>query len=617
MDIKLYYVEGISKEDTPYFSTIGEQEQYFEDREVISIKDTWYPPYYKNKIKLEVTDELNVNTRVNYLSFDYQGKEYYYFITAVHYHSEEVFSVDIEMDTIQTFMFNFELTSAIIERQHINRWKTVGYGNIINRDYLRENVSAGNHILKDKGFVESDPSQRYDINHKADVRGWVVMNFTNRKGFMHGYVGETVYSGHLAQLINDTLFPSVEYSVLVPIFVTNYEYPLYNNVYYVGEGENQEPFANFNTIQTYMGADDSTLVDGHFIPFTPFANMQYKTEREQGSTLDKLVIILEEPFRAGKEGGEITSPGGIYTNGALTIDPVRVTTPFAQLINFSKNTSKTSLFDSSYEPALLDENYVRLYFGENGAMATFPLYQATYPSFVGYYYADLLTGDRYYNLLPDNVDYSDLQDKYNTLVRATAPLYLDAVNDTWKTWKAQNKGTMLIAGVDTVIQGAKGFIDGYSSGKGVGMSVAQAGFNMWDASKGVIRREINSVFAPDSLKSTASWSSDTLGHKGVIQYSKWEVDDIEQVAHYYQRYGNLVNKYIDTTVSLFADVNTRYYFNYVKMSDCVVHLIHYIEADDITESIKDRLTSGIRLWNVDKTSIGNYTYDNVEKAFIQ
>ena len=77
--ISLYYVEGISDVDTPFFSSKAEQSEYFSQKLVKTLSSSYYPPYYRNKIKF-ASDDLTLDTRVNYLSLDTEERKYYYFI---------------------------------------------------------------------------------------------------------------------------------------------------------------------------------------------------------------------------------------------------------------------------------------------------------------------------------------------------------------------------------------------------------------------------------------------------------------------------------------------------------------------------------------------------------
>ena len=52
MNVYLYYVEGISRIDTPYFATktiqasLSKQEEFFDNHLVKTVELSFYPPHY-------------------------------------------------------------------------------------------------------------------------------------------------------------------------------------------------------------------------------------------------------------------------------------------------------------------------------------------------------------------------------------------------------------------------------------------------------------------------------------------------------------------------------------------------------------------------------------------
>lgn len=207
MEIKLYYVEGISKEDTPFFSSASEQTRYFESHKELTIETTWYPPYYNNVIN---TDQLTINNKVNYLSFKYQGHTFYYFINSTNYIADGLIDLNIELDYIQTYMFNMSFTSTIIDREHINRWKRGALSTMVfNRDYLRDNNSRGNFILTNKKIYDTDdiPS-----TNSFKPQGWLVINYSSAFSEL-GTIRRTRWKN--TNLKNNLVTPY--YQVLYPI----------------------------------------------------------------------------------------------------------------------------------------------------------------------------------------------------------------------------------------------------------------------------------------------------------------------------------------------------------------------------------------------------------------
>ena len=138
-NITLYYVDGISRENTPYFDIIAHQDAFFAEHVVATPSDGFYVPFLNNKIVLSITD-VGFSTKVNYLSLYFNSKHFYYFITDVVYISENEVEISIELDSVQTFMFNIVYHDGIVERKFIDRYKSA---TVINRDYIRENVSNG------------------------------------------------------------------------------------------------------------------------------------------------------------------------------------------------------------------------------------------------------------------------------------------------------------------------------------------------------------------------------------------------------------------------------------------------------------------------------------------
>ena len=72
-------MEGISRFDTLYFASLTSQETFFESKLVAQMEDSYYPPHYRNELSVG-SDDLDFNSRVNYVSIDFKDKTYYYFI---------------------------------------------------------------------------------------------------------------------------------------------------------------------------------------------------------------------------------------------------------------------------------------------------------------------------------------------------------------------------------------------------------------------------------------------------------------------------------------------------------------------------------------------------------
>ena len=83
MTLNFYYIDGISRSDTLYFANEAQRSAFMNEHFVSDVgNEVFYPPHYTNTIKL-LTSDIDFESRINYLMFVYNGREYYYFIDNV------------------------------------------------------------------------------------------------------------------------------------------------------------------------------------------------------------------------------------------------------------------------------------------------------------------------------------------------------------------------------------------------------------------------------------------------------------------------------------------------------------------------------------------------------
>lgn len=611
MDVKLYYIEGISRSDTPYFftnngqATLARQASYFASKLVKTISTSFYPPHYENEIKFD-TDDADFDDTVNYLSLNYNNKEYYYFIDAIEYVNETIIKLYVTMDVIQTYMFNIRIASGVIQRKFINRWNSEA----INRNYLRENVSRGNKL-----------QTNYVTLEHAYENGVLIMKRTAQTGEYHS----------LYRLVNSTAFPnSTINSTPTDLYVALFP----GGVLHYGSTNEQDVNA-YNLLE--KKASDAYVWDCYIIPFNPFNNL-HVTQNYYTSDND---IWVPETDSGGNKFGSIKQ--GTYGQTSKTVsyelkDNVRNYT-----FGFEKNIYTHVTFHTYLEPCLLDENYIEFYFGSRGTPTSYPLHKLIGNRVHMHYYADIFSGNRYYAITDEN----DI-DTYRTCVIDTNVIGPELLNENWKQYIAANKsrwasaaitsGLSLIAAIATYGGTEYGAI-----GKDI-TKVSETQFKHLARNKkgqftkkltrvgsitktqartiygdipngstfsdflgdmsGILMplvaqgaRDINAKFTPDTVKGTGN-IGDILGYSCDVVCWQETVDDLDACAQFYHRNGNLVNEYVNNIDDIFDYVKNRYYYNIVKMELPEVHLVDVIEDQDTVSEIKDRLESGVRLWRV-------------------
>lgn len=581
MNITLYYIPGINETDTPVFDTLAHQLLFFSECERYVIDTGFYPPYFKNTITLDIND-YDITSPSNYCSLNFNNKEYYYFIVAKRYINETVVEIDIVMDTIQTFMFDVEFIHAFIDRLSINRY---GYLGAFNRDYIRENLSQ---------------------NSFSTISNYETLNTGNTATG----VGDWVYVMKMTEDLN---------------------------------ADPDNPTTNFTKHLNYLGNSDNPRVSGvtpYQYAFSPFKDMRYDNDSTHtlysygiaqfASTKNIVTDIYLIPFRCLKdmhctsydsstETGVLEILGG--TDGLMTHEldsdnpllskvVIQETTLLNTYVNTeTKNLGFKSLYDnapygeniplfsSNNIPQMLDENYIKITFGDGSVRTEYPLHVLTSPLIYLCYWADIASGTRYYNICKGaHSNYMD--NEYNTIVVNHDVMHLDLKNDPWKTYLANNRATMIGAllgsginilgsvaamGTGVDMETDVTYATGYG---GVVKSVAGA----YNTLLGRIVNRENLKHAPDSVRRAGAAMADLLGDEYKISYTVTRCDDFEEVAKFYESYGYKVS--MSTTNNLFS-LNYRHFFDYVKTKELSIHI-----GDRSTEqNFIDRFNKGLRMWH--------------------
>lgn len=135
---KIHICSGVrlnpSYEHTIYFASATAQQEYFAGKVVKT-----FPAYsFLRKswnIKVEATMEQAKTW--TYLFFQNgTGKMYYYFITNIEYINDNTVELFLELDVMQTYMFDYSLQRCFVEREHIA-------DDTIGNNTLEENLDLG------------------------------------------------------------------------------------------------------------------------------------------------------------------------------------------------------------------------------------------------------------------------------------------------------------------------------------------------------------------------------------------------------------------------------------------------------------------------------------------
>ena len=135
-------------EHTAHFETLQDQQKYFSGKVVKSF--TAYT-YLRKSWDIQVRATMEEATGWTYLYFKNttNGKTYYYFINNVEYINEITVRLYIELDVMQTYMFDYTLARCFIDREHQAT-------DVIGDNILDEGLDMGEYVLDGQTNVPLD-----------------------------------------------------------------------------------------------------------------------------------------------------------------------------------------------------------------------------------------------------------------------------------------------------------------------------------------------------------------------------------------------------------------------------------------------------------------------------
>lgn len=687
--IEFYYIDGISRNELPNLRNQEEYDSFFNGGSKLGIVrrvkiDGFYPPFYKNQITVSTDEEdsytgktVNFNQPINYCCIYNSSVDmhYYYFISSFEYTSEDIIKINISMDVFTTYRPYMKINSCIINRKFIERYDS---RHLINRKYIRENPSNGYFVLTDyKGFYKGSD---FDDRVGDDTEYTLCVKTTDDVPY------EVDYPWRPKVTNTYSLNEKCSFSMYTQRFIP-YAGPINTRMDYATvKGTDGKFMASFNVYYGLLVASRRTqCVNLYTVPFSGsklcWINVTddtiYVNNVNGNDDANADVSVTNDWGPAGNEAVQVlarSAAGWLHNRTNNNNKPEfnvyykKFTLPFKRL-----DSPALMEFKWYYEPALLDENFMRVEFGEKSAKSTFPLFQALQPMFFVQHFSDMNTGSRFYQLSfttpklegpgfnyasPEFID----SDPFGTLSVASNILTIDIIKDSFNEWYSYNKMSLVGAF-------AKDGLNAFTAFAGAGITnsmnekqIARIFGNTSNYDKRykkvptlrkkpaeklaslLDRKEENineayleagtgissllsygidygnAAYAPDKPVEVGSYFDNRLAHTCFVEYSLYQVNDIEVCAQYFHRNGNLVNELYNATEGndLFDYLNNRKYYNIVQLSDVDITL-NCLQSEELIDLIESTLSDGFRLWNVfddmfASIGIGNFKYDNIERS---
>lgn len=644
--ITLMHIEGLSTSDLPLFLKPSDISSWAVKHKVADVSNVYFPPYYTNRIKF-TSDDVDFDTQFNYLCFDFRNRIYYYFVDDISYISEDVIEVSITMDTLITYFFDVGVGDGEVCRAFVPR-KKEGSSNLINRDYIRENLSNGEKriIENRRWYSQYEYGMLCIVANRDALLDWQMTSF---------------YHYHF----EDFDMPTAFVCCFIPI-PKGYNYDTGGEIKLVLNGEDswtEETLETINVFQSLALLENDPNIQHIFYfpylePFVGPLNIIRKVGKatlpSDGKTYDIFYINTEWVIHNTKTyaNARVLAPEIGTIAWVLGHNVTEVEIP----LNLEPGDNE--LFDAWQEPAMMDNNYISYEFGDASSSSSCNLFDGTRPILVCDYTYDFVEGKTHYYCEPKALNYSYSGYVPDFDVKSAVPVEFSLSSSSWQTWWQQNKATIIGSVASDCVKGlaiSHTYTTSHTSGHESGIksqleksltsnktSTSYNGTNVSNITKearsrntyspqaysrnynhdyssertydpgmsfgstlGVVTQMANAALAPDNLRSTGSITDRLLYDKDRIRLVTYMASDFQHVGLYYHKNGVLVSyNYTPLPTTplpsylLSSKIRVRKYFNVIKFKTCDCHLINVPETDAIVTDLNRRLTDGFRLWEL-------------------
>lgn len=553
---------------------------------------------------------------VNYLRFNNGTKWWYAFITRKDYVNEYTTDLFIEIDVLQTFMFDYQLKESFITREHQDRWEKITVNNVDTFSPLfnlkEEDIDIGSDYFKVSDELVNDTgSDNYRVMCALIVS---TKELETGGATVSGFTGPT-------KILSDPLFyyaiPLVNNTYFSDIYYNSNQYKamtLSRLVHDMGLGSVSD--ASFqNQINLY-----SNIVSINILPYIPFKFASFNTSNINEiyiNSIDGAIVSFKTANPAApatiQDRYLIRFQGDELRSILKTVDyKTFLSIPTINLdINSLKNIDiESKLLTSPYSYLTLDDNQ------------TEPLQikpecvDKTVSKIMFTQSVENMPTTRYYidGYLNDSSgsEYSLINNNINNINLASNKLadYLNDNRSSATTGLAVNTGLNLLTSVSRLAVGV-------STGNPFAISntISDTSSMIKNVSNEIFKRKDLLLGSPnykDKSNHVYSYFQHYLTNSG-LHIKKFKIiDEFKNRAfEYFYHYGYACKDFKT------PDIRSRYYFNFIQSPDMCLDT--GIDNEYITK-IKSIFKNGITFWHYrDQNTfkgVENYDYENVEMSLI-
>jgi len=583
------------------FENIEAQSNYFDSKIATKLYEDYNEfkfirPNYELKVALPYNDLIDYNYCYFINTLKGKSKRFYAFITGIEYVNSVTTKLFLQVDVMQTFMFDYSLLECYVDREHQDRFKKIGTKVVPVYNKQIENLEYGT----DYKVVKAD--------------------FITDKATSNKYFNEYIY---VFVSSTEPLMDKTDYTTPTRIGLSTGVYvymSIVNNnrwydgaVFNVNTPAHNDFYMSLDSILEKFG-DNPSVVSIQILPYNPF-------EFETVEFIDNILgyNIIPKAFYQIYRNPD--SP--VYV--MLEINYVNITTQkriinnlkpanFYNLIPASNINSKPNI-DS--EPKLKTNPYFYFTLGN----------QQTSPILIKNELLDNETNNIVYNasvgtinkerLYIENYNNDNLGFHNNIINNSNNELPLRT--DAYKQYMSQNKASS-IAGIAlpvlTTIAGI--MLAPVTGGASAVASAALIGGGLVSTASVIGRdfaKKMDLKQTPDTLKTSGNnIVFDYLAENFWYNITAFEIEEgaKERLFKYFMHFGYKASEF------KVPNTKSRYYYNFIRLLDVNLES----DLDQSTqEKIRDIYKNGVTFWHYrDESSfkgIKNYNYENVEMTLME
>ena len=598
----IYLLKDIPLDNT-YEHTLGftsreEQLSYFMSKRV---KTYEYTTYIRKHEVIRVPYLLDDIANVNYVMYkaSTNSKWYYCFVTKKKYISDELTDIDVEIDVMQTYLFDYKVQPSFVERSHVNRW---GADKSPIFSYTDEGLDYGSEYLVEKA---------YNIKSEDNVM-WFLVLMSHSKEFHEAVTAPSS--------LNNVPSPYVTY--LVPHWMGDAR-----KTFTIGD----YAVCNINEFMHFMGdsAIGSAVKEISFIPYLPLDitvdSNGVIVNGESGLTLKVDKLQAKDDWLSSIT--EIFTGEQDASTNIIRIDANNSSySTFKTLVSFNRNkgldvltleewddilaNSKTTKFDERIESKLLTYPY-RYNLLTNWKSQPLLIKNEFSPKTLDIKMAKSLSFNNPTRYWVE--DYKQDTHGRGNCILENLSLELPIISDAFYEYQLANKNQNNANMINSVINVAKAGVGAEGVLYGSGPAVAgMAAIGVAQEIGSTIAKNADIKNLPDSVINTNDCSLAIADENIYLTFYRYKINDVDadRLASYWHMYGYKVNRSMDVSRLM----KSRERFNYIKTIG--INLTGSFDNEDLAQ-IKANFNKGITIWHYyDGFKPLDYSYMNMETTLI-